>query len=199
MSPADLDALLKVGCLLALDTNAAWSAARVRRLSTMVRAVNRLRGNKALLLFAPTLVHAELLHDIRGRLSGEGEVFDPEEVAASLQDMEIEIAAFERADAEGTAEYLHGQHPSGAAWQQAKLEFATRKLSLPAEVKVAAKTFPATVDWFIAGQASARGWLLVTEDGGAEFRGVSRATLEQVEASLRRQREELDPTVRTGN
>lgn len=78
-------------------------------------------------------------------------------------------------------------YPTTKEWHAAKCHNAISHLGLLKKAaEIPGKHFPATVDWFIAGQARGRGWLLVTRDRGPEFAGLERIGCELLKDALQR-------------
>lgn len=153
MTARDLADLLRQGATLAFDTNLARQHEPLRHLH---RALKSLRPQVRLV--ASALVHTEGVMD--AHTEGRAEAVIP-----------LEIEAFTPDDARAVGRWLHQQHPTDVAWQRAKRTLAVRQLratSYEANARASA-----TIDWWIAGHAQVRGWILVTHDRGDEFRGVT--------------------------
>lgn len=188
MSPEELDARLAGGATLAVDTNVLFSVRELGTLTDLVRAANRSRSQQApVRLVVPALVHAEILHDLRCFLARKGEPYSAAEVAASLASKGTTVVAFSPEDADGTSAHLFASAPTSTGWRAAKRRNAISHLGmLHREGEVPGKNVPATVDWFIAGHARERGWILITGDRGPEFHGLERVRLADIKAALER-------------
>jgi hypothetical protein len=170
---AELAVGLRGGAVVALDSNVVYG----RRLLHLADAVNRLRDGPLRLsiqLVIPALVHAEHLAQERRRRPD----FDPAKVRAALTskgfgvDGPHHIVAFGEEDAEGYGAWSQGLFPTRAAWEEAKRRRCFEMLGLPPAASN--PRCSATVDWFIAAQAEARGWWLVPDDAGPEFQELRR-------------------------
>ena len=171
MESADLREALRSGVTLAVDTNAVFG----RRLLQLADQVNRLREPPTafpVVLVIPALVHAEHLAQVRPKRAD----FSAEVAQAALiskgfgADGPHRIAAFNASDAEASAAIL--ARWTLTDWPLAKQRRCAAMLGVPLPEK--AGRCSATVDWFIAAQAEAQGWLLITDDGGPEFQGHTR-------------------------
>lgn len=157
---------------LAFDTNFLFAANSQTALTDVAEKVNqaneRLRpGSKRgpITVYLPALVHAERAYQIRRSRAARAQSFDLSYIRESLEDLGFEFVPFEQPDAEGAVEHLFALYPDDDSWHAAKKSKGSTS---------------ATVDWYIAGQAAHRGWLVVTDDGGPEWQGlpkVKRATL----------------------
>lgn len=186
MSPDDLALRLRAGAELALDTNAIFGFRTIGTLASLIREANRARPDEPpIRLLVPVLVHAEILHDLRCFLAAKGHSYRPEEVVRDLEGKGVEIVEFAVDDAEGVSAHLYTQHTTEGSWRAAKRLNAIAHLGLlKEESSIPGQRVPATVDWFIAGQALRRGWLLVTADRGPEFRGLTRVQVPALKAAL---------------
>jgi hypothetical protein len=190
-----IEELLRAGgATLAFDTNAVIARDRRGKLSFsgffwLCDGVNVLRSGPPPLgisLVVPALVRMEAFHDLRTELAGRSIPFDPDMVETTLKDKQVAVAHFdERAALEASA-VLHRWYPTDEGWQRAKLERCREALGGAASH--ADGYGLASIDWAIAAQAEARGWVLVTDDERAEFRDVSRKIKK---SSLRALLEEL--------
>lgn len=156
---------LAAGVVVAFDT----SALHGPRAMTLAGALMRWNhANEAsVLLVVSALCVAERNAQERRR---RGEEFDPSVVTAFLETYQMRVEGFTEEDAGEAARWFATLAPTDDAWQELKVErfrdeLGTRE-SLP--------RVSASVDWFIAAHAYARGWLLVTDDKGPEFRSLTR-------------------------
>jgi hypothetical protein len=134
--------------VIAVDTNVVWREGLLD-LIDLVNLVNQGRaGEQQLAVRIPALVHAERLFQERRR---RGPDYDEAKPLNVLRNKGAEIVAFDKDDASRHAERLAQCFPTDADWHRAKKPGGT------------------TVDWFIATQCAARGWVLVSDDLGGEF------------------------------
>lgn len=192
--PSAEDRIRAGGATLAFDTNALVARARTGRLSFsgffwLCDAANRLVGHEApihISLIVPSLCRMEGFHDLRIDLAGQSRAFDAPMVERVLQDKRVVVTAFDSNDALDTSRVLHDWFPADAEWQAAKRDRCLEVLGVRG---VEARGHGlASIDWAIAAQAEARGWVLVTDDEGAEFRRVS---LKMKKSALRALFEEM--------
>lgn len=162
------------GAVLAFDTNAIVGFSRERKVTLraflqMCNDAERLRLDDAsplaIGIVVPALARMEALHDLR--VSRGEQPFDEQTVKDGLRN-KAEVHPFDEDSAIRASGVLHGWFPSDDAWQAAKRE------RLRALMGQSPADAPATIDWAIAAQAEAEGWVLVTADVRAEFKHVSR-------------------------
>jgi len=173
--PAAEDLIRGGGATLAFDTNAIIGFSRNDRKVTfgaffgICNDAERLRHDEAsplaISIVIPALVRMEALHDLRVDL-GE-RPFDAQMVKDGLRN-KAEVRAFDEDSAIQASGALHRWFSTDEAWQAAKLE------RLIAMLGQSPTTAPATLDWAIAAQAEAEGWILVTADTRGEFSRVAR-------------------------
>lgn len=152
-------AILQGGVTLAFDTCCIIGRSADGTLTVpfnqLATTIDRLREEAtpphALEVVVPSPVHFEVLHDLRLHCRATGLVWDPEIVVQSLRSKGVRVAAFDEAAALSASGRLFEWYPSEAEWQTAKGHS------------------PATIDWLIAAQADAAGWVLVTDDRGREL------------------------------
>lgn len=185
------------GATLAFDTNAIIGVSRAdRRVTfsafwTVCDDANRLRDEipepLPISIVVPALAHMEVLHDLRTSLSKTP--FDRTRVEREMESKRVRIANFHDDTAMRTSEILHGWFPTSEVWRTAKRQRCLEILGLadaPGHAGVA------SLDWAIAAQAEAEGWVLVTDDSGAEFSRVSckikRSALRRVLDEILRER-----------
>lgn len=188
MTEDELDTRLRSGAVLALDTNVMFGFRELGRLDALVRGANRASASKTpIRLVVPALVHAEMLHDLRCHLDARGVPYDATAVTDGLRDKLTEVVDFTAADADGASAQIWRSHRNTDAWRDAKRANAIAHLGIQKlTADIPGKHVPATVDWFIAGHALGRGWLLVTRDRGPEFAGLERVNLDPLKAALTR-------------
>lgn len=173
--PAAEDLIRSGGATLAFDTNAIIGFSRADRRVTfgaffgICNDAERFRHDEAsplaISIVIPALVRMEALHDLR--IARGEQPFDVQVVKNMLQN-KAEVRAFDEDSAIQASAALHRWFSTDEAWQAAKLE------RLVAILGKAPTTAPATIDWAIAAQAEAEGWILVTADTRGEFSRVSR-------------------------
>lgn len=186
MSPAEVRELLQRGtATIAFDTNAVFGS-QVLELADLANAWGARTGTRVGLAVGVLPFIERQAKERRAR----GERFDPAVVEQSLKRKGVEIAVFDLHDAEAASEWLAGVAPTDAPWQALKLARTRRLAELPDDTLA---RLPATVDWFIAAHAAARGWLLVTADGGAEFAHVTCCTPDALRAALVDPHADADP------
>jgi len=182
----ELEARLRGDACVALDTNVMFGLRELGRLAVLVRAANRAASTR-IRLIVPALVHAEMLHDLRCWLAEKEIPYRAEEITKDLETKATEVVAFEAADGEGASAHIFQVYPTTKEWHAAKCLNAISHLGLLKKAaEIPGKHFPATVDWFIAGQARGRGWLLVTRDRGPEFAGLERIGCDLLKNALQR-------------
>lgn len=176
----NVEALIRAGgATFAFDTNAIIGyASREQRLAfgsffKLCNDVDRLRNEVTsplpLSIVVPALAHMESLHDLRMSLGSKP--FDRAMVEGRLADKGVSIAPFDNDAALGASEVLHRWFPSAEGWRSAK---RARCLEILGISEAPGQSGLATIDWVIAAQAEAAGWVLVTSDAGAEFAHVTR-------------------------
>ena len=171
LSETDLLSVLREGALLALDANAVWGS-RLREVVDAVASANTLINHpRHLQVVVPANVHAEMSFALRRRF---GDSFSDAKISDLLAGWDVAVVDFTRDDAMQSARWLHRQLRGDGAWQLAKKGRIAAWLGVESG-KLPAKRVPATVDWYVAGHAAARGWLLVTDDKGLEFDGLDLA------------------------
>jgi len=153
----ELAAKLKAGgCTLYFDTNEIRGryADEVKAFNNFCRQIQRLRkvDEKAPSVKVFAVNYFEMMHQLRRSLTRQ--IFDESVIAASLQTLEIPIVPLDLENANGCAKHLHHWFPTDAHWSDAKKPANDR----------------ATVDWLISTHVCATDAILVTSDGGNEFR-----------------------------
>jgi len=162
---------------LAFDTNAiiGFSGAEARvtfgAFWTVCDDASRLRDEAreplSIEIVVPALAHLEVLHDLRTTI---GARFDRARVERELQSKQVAIPPFHDEAALKASETLHRWFPDAGLWRAAKRARCLEVLGLrdaPGQAGLA------SIDWAIAAQAEAEGWILVTDDARAEFNHVS--------------------------
>lgn len=173
--PAADELIRAGGATIAFDTNAVVGYSKAERKVTfgaffrLCNDAERLRGHRdrplALTMVIPALVRWEALHDLR--VDRGEQPFDARLVSSALKN-KAKVRAFYEGTAIRASEVLHRWFPSDDLWQAAKRDRLTAILGH------APSAAPATIDWAIAAQAEAEGWILVTDDTGPELSRVSR-------------------------
>jgi hypothetical protein len=175
------------GLTLAFDTNALF---RDKRLFAVCNGVSRYnerlkeRGLSPVRLVVCTVAHAEKLFDLKQAFK---ETFDRDVILQGIQRKGLIIQAFEIRHAMETGVRLGERHATPDAWHAAKKKRCLQCLGLPSETPLEAtgQGCGATVDWLIGGHARAEGFVLVTDDTGPEFKGLTeRLKLSTLEEAL---------------
>ncbi len=173
---------LSEGASVAFDTNVLHKAHTVFEVADAVKKANATlgaAGKPTIHVVIPALCWAELVLHQRHKFSGR---YDETQLKDALIAGAMTVYDFTESDASSVAAYIAYAYPSKELWQNAKLD---AMLACLAVTNAPGKKVPATVDWYIAGHAMARGWILVTEDKGVEFNGpLVRTTLKALEAAL---------------
>jgi predicted nucleic acid-binding protein len=177
--PRPDDAIRAGGATLAFDTNAILGYSKAERRAvfggflTMCDAADRLRNEASsplpIAIVVPSLVRLEGLHDLRVDLGKKP--FDASKVVQDLKN-KADVTAFDEDAAIKASGALHRWFPSHEAWHAAKRDRCLEVLGLQRAAD-REQSGLASIDWAIAAQAEAEGWILVTADTGAEFRQVS--------------------------
>jgi predicted nucleic acid-binding protein len=167
------------GVTLAFDTNAIIGFSRAEGRVTfgafwrICDDVSRLRDEASeplsFAIVVPALAHMEVLHDLRAAIGPSR--FDRARVERELESKGAAVAPFHDDAAMSASAILHRWFPEEEAWRAAKRARCLEVLGLrdaPGEAGLA------SIDWAIAAQAEAEGWILVTSDTRAEFGKVSR-------------------------
>jgi hypothetical protein len=126
-------------------------------------------------IVVPALVRMEGVR--RLRVSLREREFDAESVKSGLRGR-ARVVAFDEDSAIDASGTLHQWFDTDEKWQQVKRERCLEARDLTATNSSKACGL-ATIDWAIAAESEAKGWILVTEDGGLEFRHVSRKLTKQ--------------------
>jgi len=80
---------------------------------------------------------------------------------------------------------FYTRYPTRDEWLKAKIERCAKCLGIDKDEVNKNKSCSATIDWLIAGYAVAEKCLLITDDRGIEFEGISCKTkLETLEQGL---------------
>lgn len=189
MTEAELDQRLASGGLkLAFDTNALVGFKRLVGVATQAAKLNaRLQAaaRPPVALAVSALAHAEVLFDLKQNFR---EQFTLERILDSLKSKGVEVLRFEPRHAATTGALLGRSFPDSSSWRAAKKRRCLGCLGLKRDARVpgSGKTCGATVDWFIGGHAVAEDAVLVSDDGGVEFRGLDRVSLSALERALAR-------------
>jgi len=165
MTDPELHTYLVNSSVLALDTSA-FHGAQLFQLSDQINLWNEKFGSKTQLLIS-SLVYTERQSQERRR---RGSDFELGRVQLFLQSKRIDIAPFTAEDSEGGSAWLAQRAPDQEAWQALKWDRLAGECKL--DPSSPPKHVSATIDWFIAAQVAARGWILVTRDKGQEFKDL---------------------------
>jgi hypothetical protein len=122
------------------------------KLATTVDQLRNLEPPHELKIVVPSPAHFEVLHDLR---VDKGIRFDRRLVEEVLKSKGILIETFDAEEALAASGQLFDWYPTEVTWTTAK-----------------GSAKRATIDWLVATQASSRGWVLVTDDTGAEYTNV---------------------------
>lgn len=135
-------------------------------------------------LIVCTVAHAEKLFDLKQKYR---DTFDMSVILAQLESKGVQVEPFSALNAVAVAERLGSAYPDSRTWHQAKKKRCLGCVGLPLTTPApgTGRRCGATVDWLIGGHALASGCLLVTDDTGAEFKGLERVRLDSLVAALR--------------
>ena len=188
----DIEVLLRLSgseVRLAFDTSAVFADAPFLTVCALVARLNALRSEEnPIRLAICAAAHAEKLFDLKQEKK---ELFNEAAVMKILERKGVSVLPFDRQHARRLAELLGERYPDTKAWRAAKRQRYIETLgiqNMQEQIPGSGRACSATVDWLIAAHAIEESCLLVTEDGGPEFRGV----IERVKmASLKKALEEL--------
>ena len=152
---AEIEAKLRAGgCFIYFDTNEIRGryADEVKAFNNFCRQVERLQkvDERAPTIRVFAVNHFEMMHQLRRTRPD----FDESVIKASLQTLGIPIVPLDFGCANACAKHLHNWFPTNEHWTKAKE---------PAKGL-------ATIDWLISTHVCATDAILVTSDGGNEFR-----------------------------
>jgi hypothetical protein len=176
MTDAEMASLLRGGtAVLALDTNVITCPRKDGRLSfnpfldicDLVDRIGSTPTGPRIRVVVPASVHFEVLHDLR---LSKGSSFNLELVRNPLKSKGVDVLAFDEESAELASGELAQWCADSEVWRQRKKQHCLSALGLAD----APGHGLATIDWLLATEAEARGWLLVTDDQGPEFADVDR-------------------------
>jgi hypothetical protein len=161
------------GAAIAFDTSAMKGGGNRWRVEVAqcVQRINEARREPPIKLFVPVAAHAEMLHDYR---QSKGDAYSAAAIVTGMQNLGLEVIDFSAAHADHFATLAARSFPSSDAWRRAKIQRCLSCVGLPANHPVSDHPCSATVDWLIAAQADAHGYLLIVDDRGDEFAGVPR-------------------------
>lgn len=176
------------GLALAFDTNAIYFDRKFIKLCNAIKLYNeRLaeQSRQAVRLLVCAVAHAEKLFDLKQHYRDR---FDDRVILDGLRSKGLEIHSFDARHALETAIRLGERYADEAEWHHAKKERCIRCVGLdPAKVSApgTGRRCGATVDWLIGAHARAEGCVLVTDETGPEFAGITeRVKLETLEAAV---------------
>lgn len=164
--------------VLTFDTNAIFGHgknSRFLKLCDDINRLNRMREPKSIRKVISAPVYMEKLHDLRQDL----ENYDHRKIERFLEEKGIEVLPIVRQHAEHVATILGELYPETKDWHAFKRRQCLSCLGLTHladEVKGKGKDCGATIDWLVAGHASAEGYVLITNDTDEEFDRVTRKT-----------------------
>lgn len=158
---------------LALDTNAIFGRSGGLDLLDAINRANEARGDAPeIRLVLSSVVWCEKLRQMGERF---GARFDPSLPLDIAHEKKVVIEPFDGEHAKVVAQRLAERFPSRQAWADAKRARYLRALGLAADTPTRDGTHcSGTIDWLVVGHAEAMGYLLVSDDGGPEFDGVTR-------------------------
>ncbi len=180
MAPRPEELIRAGSATLAFDTNAVLGFSPGERrvvfgaFMRMCDDADRLRNAApplSLSIVVPSLVRMEGLHDLR--VDRGTRPFDAAHVVQTLRRLNASVPPFDEDAAVKASGSLHRWFPSQQDWHKAKRDRCLEVLGLPSSAAPGQGGL-ASIDWAIAAQAEAEGWILVTADTRAEFRNVSR-------------------------
>ena len=157
---------------IAFDTNV------VITLRSFFEVVERMRthpSSRHVEVIVPSAVHFEVLLDLK---QAHGDRYDEQRVSDGLRGKQIKVAALTEAHAEHISTLTRRRHPTTPDWHSHKRRRCLECVGLPTTTKTEGNGHAcgATIDWLVAGQSQHEAWLLVTNDQGVEFEGVSLRT-----------------------
>jgi hypothetical protein len=167
------------GATLAFDTNAILGFTRNERrvvfgaFLSMCDDVNRLRDELprplSMVIVVPSLARMEGVHHLR--VERGKKPFDAKRAIQDLAAKNAAVAPFDELAAVKASGALHQWFPSDDLWHTAKRDRCLEILGLSRN-DAPGQGGLASIDWAIAAQAAAEGWVLVTADSRAEFAHV---------------------------
>lgn len=176
MTPEEVAARAREGGVtFAFDTNALFGEGP---LFAVCNAVSRYNERLAARELAPlrlvvcAVAHAEKVFDLKQAFKG---TFNIDAIVQGLQRKGLIIQPFDVNHALETAVRLGERYTTIAEWRAAKKERCLECLGLPPGTLApgSGKYCGTTVDWLIGGHARSESALLVTDDAGPEFVGLT--------------------------
>lgn len=165
--------LLKTGQVkIAFDTNALESDRKFNELCNNINRINE-KFKYQLQPIVPALAYFEKLHHLKHSFKDR---FDLTAILDGLKAKQVQIMSFEPNHAEAVAKLLYAQFLTKEAWRAAKIERCAKCLGIDNDKITKNKSCSATIDWLIAGYAVAENCLLITDDGGIEFKNMNKKT-----------------------
>jgi predicted nucleic acid-binding protein len=192
-----LEYLRRPDAVVAFDTNTIFgSGGQKDPGAALIACVNRINTLRATPIrkVVPAVVYHEKLRQMRQML---GARFIPSLPEGFLDSKKIEVESFDKPHAERTAERLGRLYPNQGEWRAFKKRRCLECVGLHPGTETAGdgSACGATIDWLIASQADANGYLLVTNDAGPEFVDVARRTsLDIANAAAQRLLDEVTAT-----
>lgn len=176
MTPEEVAARARAGGVtFAFDTNALFGEKPLIAICNAVARYNErliARGLAPLRLLVCAVAHAEKVFDLKQQFKG---TFDIDVIVCGLQRKGLFIQPFNVDHALETAVRLGERYATTADWRAAKRERCLKCLALPPKTPTpgSGQHCGATIDWLIGGHARSEGALLVTDDTGPEFMGLT--------------------------
>jgi hypothetical protein len=164
------------GLKLSFDTNALFSERRLFALCNDVARWNerlKLARREPVQLAVCAAAHAEKLFDLKQQYRDK---FDMGSILGVLRSKGLVIEPINESHALELATRLGEDYPDTAAWRAAKRRRCFECLGLNPKTTHAdgsGSRCGATIDWFIGAHARAEKSILVSDDEGWEFKGVS--------------------------
>jgi hypothetical protein len=162
---------------IAFDTNAIFGDHRSSDPGIeLIDTINLINERRSAAPVIGMVIPALVLHEkLRKMAQRRGKAFDVSLPLAFLRAKNLVVKGFGLPHAVGTADRLSRAHPRQEDWRAFKKRRCLECLGLPETTSTQGDGHAcgATVDWLIAGQAELKGYLLVTGDTGAEFRGLA--------------------------
>ncbi|MDO9021271.1 MAG: hypothetical protein Q8S73_22910 [Deltaproteobacteria bacterium] len=190
-----LEYLRRPDAVVAFDTNTIFgSGGQKDPGAALIACISRINVFRVapIRMVVPAVVYHEKLRQMRQEWGNE---FDPSFPEGFLHSKHIVVEAFDKPHAERTAERLAALYPVDGAWRAFKKRRCLECVGLSPTLAGAegdGSRCGATVDWLIAAQADMSGYLLVTNDLGAEFASVAcMASVVATKAAAERLRDEL--------
>ncbi len=189
MTPEEIAGRLRAGgAALAFDTNALFGERSLFGVCNSVAQYNERLAGRAqspVRLMVSAVAHAERAFDLKQQFRDR---FDGDVILRGLARKGLIVKPFDPTHALETGARIGERHTDSAAWREAKRRRCLHCLGLATGTTTPGngQGCGATVDWLIGGHARAEGAILVTDDTGPEFAGISeKVRLDVLEEALR--------------